>query len=317
MDALDHLLRAPTPREPIPSLDAWIGKLATCPLEIPIDRALWAGYEADRLGYAFVGGYRAALARLFDVTALAIGRTEGAWPIPPMPDRISLCATETGGAHPSAIATRLEKVGGEMFLRGEKTYATLASVADELLVVASRGIASDGKNRLRLVRVRPRSNGLTIRDREPAPFAPEVPHAVVTLVNVLVTDADVLPGDAYMLYLKPFRTIEDAHVLASTLGYVIRAARTYGFSHALVEGAFSLALALRHVASMTPLDATTHIALAGLFHAGRQLLTEHEADWEKADPETRNRWRRDIALLQIAENARQKRTEAAWRALAV
>jgi len=315
MDPLQLLVRAAPPREPVPNLDAWLGRLATCPYAVPIERALWAGFEADRLGYAFAGGYRAALTRLFDAAAESIGRTQGEWPIPPLPPKLSLCATEPGGAHPRAIATKLEKVGGEMFLRGEKTFATLASIADELLVVATRGMGSDGKNRLRLVRVKPTAQGITIKDRENTAFAPEIPHAIVQLSNVIVRDEDVLPGDAYALYLKPFRTIEDTHVLAAALGYVLREARAHGFAHALIEGLFALVLSVRQVASQSPVDPTAHIALAGLFIAARRLLAEHDAEWEKAPPETRDRWRRDMALLLIAENARIKRTEAAWAAL--
>ncbi len=300
MTILEHLLRTTPPREPIASLDAWLERLSASPYAAPIERALWAGFEADRLGYAFAGAYGAALQRLLGIAA---------------PAKLSLCATEPGGAHPRAITTKLEKVGGEMFVRGEKTFATLASVADELLIVASRGVGSDGKNRLRLVRVKPKANGVTIKDRENTHFAPEIPHAVVTLLNVVVRDDDVLPGDAYTEYLKPFRTIEDAHVLAATLGYVIREARANDFTPALVECAVPLVLALGEVVKRPPLDPIAHIALAGLFTNARRLIAEHDAEWEKAPSETRDRWRRDMGLLMIAENARTKRTEAAWKTL--
>ena len=41
-----------------------------------------------------------------------------------------------------------------------------------------------------------------------AAFVPEISHAEVELDRVKVSDADVLPGDGYDDYLKPFRTIE-------------------------------------------------------------------------------------------------------------
>ena len=71
MDVLEHLLRSPPSGETVASLAAWFGRLATCPFERPLDRALWAGFEADRLGFAFVGGYRAALDRLMTHAAEA------------------------------------------------------------------------------------------------------------------------------------------------------------------------------------------------------------------------------------------------------
>ena len=87
-----------------------------------VDRAAAGGFVADRIGFAFLAGYRAALPKL-DPTLF----------------RASLCASESGGAHPRAIKTRLRPRDGAFVLDGEKTFATLASAADTLLVVASRG----------------------------------------------------------------------------------------------------------------------------------------------------------------------------------
>jgi hypothetical protein len=36
---------------------------------------------------------------------------------------------------------------------------------------------------------------------------------------------DLLPGDGYDRYLKPFRSIEDIHIQAATLAWVLREAR--------------------------------------------------------------------------------------------
>ena len=38
-------------------------------------------------------------------------------------------------------------------------------------------------------------------------------------------EADLLPGDGYDIYLKPFRTIEDIHVHAALIGYLVGVAR--------------------------------------------------------------------------------------------
>src|SRR4029079_9919963 len=124
---LAHLLTAPLARGPYRDLDAFGAILPQCTFTLPVERALWAGLHADRLGYAFVGGYSAALARLLQRAAA---------PERPLAPRLSLCATEAAGAHPRNIATRLDEQGVASVLRGEKTFATLASAADELLVVA-------------------------------------------------------------------------------------------------------------------------------------------------------------------------------------
>jgi alkylation response protein AidB-like acyl-CoA dehydrogenase len=192
-DLLDLLARTSVDTTPVPSLAAWLDRLdgldrpdrpdrperLETPFTDTIDCAAWAGFHADRLGYAFVGGYEAALRRL-------VGGQPGR-------GRRCLAATEAGGAHPRAIATKLE--GG--VLRGEKTFATLASVADELLVIASTGASADGKNALVLVRVPRDAPGLRIVDRPPTPFAPEIPHATVTFDDFAVDPGAVLAGDGY------------------------------------------------------------------------------------------------------------------------
>jgi hypothetical protein len=312
-DALAYLLRTAPSRGSIASLSAWFERLGACPYERPLDRALWAGFEADRLGFAFVGGYRAALDALI---SFAAGATGAATPLPALALRLSLAATESGGAHPRAIALSLTSHGDRLLLDGEKTFATLASIADELLVVASEGSSQNGKNSLRVVRVRTDAPGLTITDRAPTPFAPEIPHARLHFAGVAVAAADLLPGDGYSIYLKPFRTIEDVHVLAATLGYLLKVARAYEFRRSVVEDAFALAVGLRSAHLAGPLAPETHIALAGLFHQARQLISEHDGEWEKTDFDTRDRWRRDLGLLAVAEGARGQRTEAAWKALA-
>ncbi|MBX3203944.1 MAG: acyl-CoA dehydrogenase family protein [Labilithrix sp.] len=281
-----------------------------------MDRALWAGFESDRLGFAFVGGYRAALSRLLAWGAETLGdAAPRPFPWPSIDARMSLAATESGGAHPRAIATTLREESGALVVRGEKTFATLASSSEAMLVVASRGADADGKNRLALVRVRTSAPGVVVADRPPTPFAPEIPHARVTLDDVVVASEDVLPGDGYDVYLKPFRTIEDTHVLAAALGLVVRSARAFGFDRVVAETACAQALSLRALAERAPSDPAGHVALAGLFQGARTLLTTHAGEWQKAGAAVAERWHRDAPLLVVADGARQKRTAAAWEIL--
>lgn len=309
--SIEHLLRstpsssmvAATEGDGADLLDRWLARLLECPLTTPIDRAFWAGFEADRLGFAFVGGYHAALACLLG---------DARWTT-----RRSLAATEKAGAHPRAIETTLTADGDDAYvLNGEKTFATLASVANEILVIASTGAGEDGKNRLRLVLVPRDAKGLTVEDRPPTPFAPEIPHARIRLEGVRVRAADVLPGDGYDLYLKPFRTLEDSHVSACTIGHLIRTARLFDFERSVIESLTVYAITVRTIAlSMDPRAATTHVALSGVFRDLRKLIADHDDEWKKTNDTTRERWRRDIGLLLVAEQVRQKRTEAAWSLL--
>ena len=304
MDLFAFLLGEPLDPTPIESPRAAFERVERLgAFASTIDRAAAGGLVADRLGYAFLAGYRAALARL-----------------DPTLSRASLCATESGGAHPRAIATRLEPRDGAFVLTGEKTYATLASLADTLLVVASVGV-EDGRNRLRVARVPASRAGVVIRERDPVPFAPEIPHARVSFDAVRVSPSELLEGDGYEGVLKPFRTHEDMHVSAAWLGHVIRLARLFrrngqssdpnsGERRALERALGSIA-ALRDLASRDPLDPALHLALSGVFLDARACA--EGLTLEGADETTRARWQRDLPLLEVAGAARELRREAAWR----
>lgn len=302
MDVHGYLVGAATSRGPYADLPAWLATLGGCPFSRGVDRALWGGFHADRLGYAFVAGYDAALARLLANAGIA---PRGA---------TCLAATEKDGAHPRAIATRLEERGDGLVLNGEKTFATLATIADDMLVVASRG-TEDGKNRLAIVRVARTTPGVTVARRADTPFAPEIPHAHVKLEDVAVSREDVLPGDGYDAWLKPFRTIEDVHVLASVVGYLAGAARAFAWDERRLAEIIALGMAIGDVAARDLTLPIVHVALAGLFESARRLVSSLEPEWAKAAPDERARFVRDMPLLLVAETARQKRTEAALRAL--
>ena len=305
MEILTYQLSAPLSRGPYPDLAAWTAFLATGHFTGHVERALWAGFHADRIAYAFVGGYSGALGRLVGTKSTRA-----------FPAQLALCATEAGGAHPRAIATRLDKTGGAFVLDGEKTFATMATVADELLVVASRGVESDGRNRLRLVRVKPDASGVVIVAKAPLPFAPELPHAVVRFTDVQVNDDDVLPGDGYDDYLKPFRTIEDTHVLAASVGFLLGAARAHAFDRAIIAELTSSALALIDIGAREPSEPLTHILLAGAFATVRRIVASLGPEWDRAPEEERARWQRDQPILMVADGVRAQRTAAAWKALA-
>jgi hypothetical protein len=269
----------------------------------PFDRAFAGGACADRLGFAFAAGYAEALRAL----------------VPDLPPGsiTALCATEEGGAHPRAIRARLAEAGpGRYELSGRKKWATVASVASSLLVVASTG-EEGGKNRLRVVRVRADAPGVRLHPTA-APFVPEIPHAEVELDGVAATDADVLPGDGYDAYLKPFRTIEDVHVHAALAGYLIGVARRRRLPREHAERLLALAVATRGLAHADPRAATTHAALAGVIDLAGRLVGELEPVWSAAagagDGEW-SRWQRDRGLLRVAGNARAARRERAWSIL--
>jgi len=258
-----------------------------------VERAAEAGMLADRLGYAFAGGYQAALTRLVP----ALGRVPSA----------SLSATEKGGAHPRTIETEL--AGG--VLRGVKTFATLAGNVETLLVVATEGKDDAGRNRLKLVRLPRSREGVTLSPGPVTPFAPEIAHQRVTLNGVRVEPDEVLPGDGYDDYLKPFRTIEDVHVMAALLGHLVGSAMEGRWPPDVVEDALAGIVSLRSLNGEPAAATGTHLALGGVLRQITALLDRVEPLWASLPEAKRLRWKRDRPLLSVAGGAREKRLAAA------
>lgn len=293
MDLIRALL-AQSPPPGAESLPAWWEATAQARASgaTPLERALLGGACADRLGFAFAAGYSEALRAL----------------VPDLDGITALCITEAKGNHPRAIETTLQ--GGE--LSGHKKWATVGSLASTLLVAAKTGEA-DGKPVLRVVRVAANAPGVRIVPAS-TPFIPEIPHAAIELSRVAVSDADVLPGDGYTQYIKPFRTVEDLHMHAAVIGYLIGVARRYGLARDLVEQLVALAVTTRALAALDRDAATTHIALAGLLALAAPLVEAVERAWID-DGDERQRWQRDRAVLQVAGTARAARRDKAWSVL--
>jgi hypothetical protein len=290
----------PAPVESLVSFKALTDE-ETASFALPIDRAVTGGFLADRMAYAFAAGYGAALVRL----------------VPELPREtiVSLCVSERGGAHPRAIETRLGKTdmaGGKFVLTGKKTFITAAVEARMLLVAASTGTGRDGKNRIKMVLVGRDEPGVTITPMTDLPFVPEISHGVVSFAGVAVDECDILSGDGYLDYIKPFRTIEDLHVLGAVMGHLLRIAALFTWPQEVVEELLALTAAVRELAAEKPLSPALHVALAGFMTLFDRLLTAIEPLWEETDARTRAGWMRDRALLSVAEKARQARRGAAW-----
>ena len=275
----------------------------TSPWERPIDRALVAALQADRLGFAFSSGFHSALAALV--------------PSLPRDHRTAFCATEERGAHPKHMATRLERneSGDGWLLNGFKKWSTLGTEASSVLVVAVAGQDGDGRNVVRVAHVPTDLPGVQLEAMPPPPFVPEVPHATLTLTNVKLADSAILPGDGYNDYLKPFRTVEDTYVHAALLAYLLGIARRSNWPQELKERIVSSIVAARGLADEGANSPATHVALAGLLATTQALVADSAEEWSRVDEAERERWTRDGQLMSIAGTARAARRERAWERL--
>ncbi|MGD8608791.1 MAG: acyl-CoA dehydrogenase family protein, partial [Myxococcales bacterium] len=242
---------------------------------------------------AFAVGYPAALEHM-------VGELE----VP-----CALCVTERGGNSPRSIATKLDSVAGGYQLRGTKSFVTFGTLAKTLLVACREGEKPDGRPDLAVVRIPANREGVVITELPPTPFVPEVVHASVELGDVVVAQSERLPGDGYLAYVKPFRTIEDIHVVGAALGYVVGWSQRAGGPTDLVADLSACLAALDAIRTSPPLDARMHIVLEGVLRrVGSLLAGARFADLlQSADEDERARWVRDRALLDVASKARAAR----------
>jgi hypothetical protein len=143
-----------------------------------------------------------------------------------------------------------------------------------------------------------------------------MPHAEVHLDDVALAAADLMAGDGYLRVVKPFRSIEDLHVNAATLAYLLREGRRLRWPAEWVADALATLAAFDALADQAPDEAATHVALEGTLRAARQLAALADGHWSgsAADPAAA-RWTRDSGLLGIASAARAKRFANASAAL--
>jgi len=261
----------------------------------PFQAAVRVAASVDRLGLAFAAGYSAALEHL----------------IPDVILPCALCVTEADGNHPRAIKARLKASdsGSGYTLDGDKTFVTFGSMAETLIVAARVGDQRDGRPQLAVVRIPADRRGVSLSELPAIPFVPEIPHARVEFNGVWVDAGEHMKGDGYLDYVKPFRTVEDIHVFATTAAYVLGVSKRSAGPAEWMSELCAAIVTLDRLGAAPPADPGVHVALHGVTrNLSRLLSTEAFAKvWEGAPPEEKARWERDRKLLQVANTARDAR----------
>ena len=274
----------------------------------PIERAICLGYKADRVAYAFIAGFQAALQSLFpDLQSSQLG---------------AICITESGGNHPSAIQTRLappeDGTGDDAYrLKGEKTFITSVSEADFIYVAASIGVDDAGRNRIKMLGLDRATPGIELSPMAPLSFIPEIDHGTVSFDEVIVSSQQILPGDGYDDYIKPFRMIEEIHVTGALIGYLIQTAFQYDCERSITEQLLALLTLSVDLAAMNVKAAETHILFSGYWRLLEQMIDTIDSAWKTAPESVKHAWKRDREVLTIARKARETRLNKAWAELGV
>lgn len=304
--AIEHCLHADTAVPERRNVAEWWPRWrsGSALADTAVAQAVLGGFDADRVGWAFAAGYQAALRAL----------------LPQLPgDAVAaFCVTEESGNRPRDIHTRLTPLAdGAWSVSGAKRWTTLGPDSSVLLVVGAMPSADAAQRpQLKVVRVPSGAAGLTLLPMPETRFVPEVPHARVQLDAVRVEAAALLPGDGYADYVKPFRSVEDAHVTLAVLAYLLREARARGWPSSFAERLYALLVALAEVAAADAAAPATHVALAGALAFAHQLYAEAGTLWAGLGADAAaQRWGRDAALFGVASSARGQRAARAWERL--
>lgn len=315
-DCLTKCLTLPTETIRVADLAAWRGYwLAALAGQGPgsgsVDLACRAGFHSDRVAWAFLAGYQSAIG------VMVPGRN---------PEKLgSFSVTESGGNQPRHISTTVEtQADGSIRINGEKRWVAMGHDCDELLIAATMkppgesesAAAAQGGPAIRMIALPRETDGLSIISMPPMEIIPEVPHSGVRFSDVILPASALLPGDGYSGFVKPFRTLEDIHIAAAVLAYLLRSARRLQWPPAFSESLAALIVALYGLSRQAPDAATTHVALSG-------VLTQVHAAYEQAsilwrefpDDEESARWVRDRPLFGLATKVRAARAGRAWERL--
>jgi hypothetical protein len=289
-----QLLLQPHQRLPAASsLEAWYAALLTrLGTPSPFELAVLGGRLAATPGLAFLAGYQGALRALWPSAPWSLG---------------ALCVTEHKSVRPADMQTRLS----ELLLHGRKDFVTAGDAADWLLV-AAREEPTGQPVRLALGVVRNGDPGVRIEVLPSLPLMPDIGHARLHLAGA---HCERLAGDGWDDYVKPFRSIEDLHVLTAVGAWLYGVGQDSNWPQALQLRLLGLLAGCAEVARQGPTQPATHLLLAGLFAQFAALDAELPAAFAAGPADWAALWQRDRGLLSLAASARGKRLANALAAL--
>ncbi|QAY84606.1 acyl-CoA dehydrogenase family protein [Pseudomonas arsenicoxydans] len=250
----------------------------------PFELATVGGRLMATPGLAFLVGYQAALRMLWPSAPLSLG---------------ALCATEQRSLRVADMQTRLSGLR----VSGRKDFVTAGDAADWLLV-AARSEESGETPRLSLAVVYPGEPGVRVEKLPAIPLMPDISHGRLFLDNAL---CELLAGDGWDAYVKPFRTMEDIYVLSAMTAWLYGVGHDSDWPQALQLRLLALLAGCAEVSRQAPNNTVGHILLGGLFAQFDGLKAEVNQALAEGPPLWSAMWQRDQGVMDLAAGARVKR----------
>lgn len=258
----------------------------------PFELAVLGGHLASTPGLAFLFGYQAALRALWPSAPLSLG---------------AICATEQRSLRPADLTTRLHNLR----LSGQKDFVTAGHAADWLLV-AARSEAVGEAPRLSLAVVYPGEVGVRLEALPALPLIPDISHSRLHLDNAA---CDLLAGDGWDAYVKPFRSLEDLYVLSALVAWLYGVGQQQQWPRSLQLRLLGLLGGCAEATRQCPDAAVSHLLLGGLFAQFDALQDDLGVALASGEAASAQMWQRDRGVLTLAASARQQRLDKALQAL--
>ncbi|WP_160106883.1 acyl-CoA dehydrogenase family protein [Pseudomonas izuensis] len=250
----------------------------------PFELAVAGGRLMATPGLAFLVGYQAALRMLWPSAPMSLG---------------ALCATEQRSLRVADMQTRLR----DLRLSGQKDFVTAGDAADWLLIAARSEQPGDDP-RLSLAVVYPDEPGVRVEKLPTIPLMPDISHGRLFLDNAL---CELLAGDGWDAYVKPFRTLEDICVLSAMTAWLYGVGQDSDWPQTLQLRLLALLAGCAEVSRQAPGSPAGHVLLGGLFAQFEALKAEVNEALAEGPPEWAAMWQRDQAVMDLAAGARGKR----------
>ena len=280
-----HELLGPLQRLPQSApLESWFTALQSHGASDTFELAVLGGRLAATPGLAFLAGYQAALRRLWPGAPAGLG---------------ALCATERRLLRPADMQTRLDGA----LLTGNKDFVIAGSAAAWLLVPARDEVMGE-RPRLSICVVRTTDPGVIVEVGPPLALVPDIPHGRLRLASAA---CDRLAGDGWGDYVKPFRTLEDVHVLAALVSWLYGVGLQCGWPQRLQLQLLGILPGAAEISRRPPADAATHLLLASLNQQFAALGETLDAALAAGPQLWSDLWWRDRGVLQLARRAQAKR----------
>jgi len=265
-----------------------------------LEQATLGGRFSNNMNFAFCAGYQSAIQSLFKPDARALA---------------SLCITEKEGNHPKHIKSTLVEHKQAWQLNGSKSFITGANDATKLYIAVTEPFLiqnNTSRPNIKMLAVPADTTGIHITPMPPLLFVPGISHGTAVFEHVNIQASQILNGDGYSQYVKPFRTHEDIHVLVAILGFRIGEALSSNWSLSSIEAHLMLLSSLLSIRTDSFNEPTTHLIFSGCRAQFNTLIKQTDEEFKLNNPKGFSDWKRDKALLGIASKAHTVRTHRAW-----